>query len=192
MGAFAVKYRLRNCYIAGYECMGGDILGQKWALSEAASVQKQTYEQEKAAVGEEHPDLQSSMANLASTYRNQRRWKEAEELRVEVMETAKRVLDEKHPDTLISIDNLEIYQPNGSMCTSTKLNPRYCFFILKHTRFITPEGLCENLSVHILVMHYGAYTRNSPVNVSSFLMFRCQSIALPCNGALHISVGTAS
>ena len=132
------------------------------------------------------------MANLVSTYRNQRRWKEVEELRVKVMKTTKRVLDEKHSNTLINIDNLEIYQLNGSMCTSTKLNPRYCFSILKHTRFITPESLCENLSVHILVMHYDAYTRNSSVNVFSFLMFRCQSIALSCNDALHISVGTAS
>ena len=32
------------------------------------------------------------MANLASTYRNQGRWKEAEELEVQVMETSKRVL----------------------------------------------------------------------------------------------------
>ena len=46
------------------------------------------------------------MANLASTYRNQRRWKEAEELEVRVMDTMKRVLDEEHPDTLTGMANL--------------------------------------------------------------------------------------
>ncbi|KAL8849830.1 MAG: hypothetical protein Q9198_011124, partial [Flavoplaca austrocitrina] len=46
------------------------------------------------------------MANLASTYRNQGRRKEAEELGVQVMETAKRVLGEEHPDTLTSMANL--------------------------------------------------------------------------------------
>ncbi|MDI1492405.1 MAG: hypothetical protein OHK93_003619 [Ramalina farinacea] len=46
------------------------------------------------------------MANLASTYRNQGRWKEAEELEVRVMETRKRVLGEEHPDTLTSMANL--------------------------------------------------------------------------------------
>jgi hypothetical protein len=46
------------------------------------------------------------MANLASTYRNQGRWKEAEELEVQVIETRKRVLGEKHPDTLTSMNNL--------------------------------------------------------------------------------------
>ncbi|KAF2468699.1 uncharacterized protein BDR25DRAFT_52242 [Lindgomyces ingoldianus] len=35
------------------------------------------------------------MANLASTYRNQGRWKEAKELEVEVIETRKRVVSEE-------------------------------------------------------------------------------------------------
>ena len=46
------------------------------------------------------------MANLASTYRNQGRWKEAEELEVKVMETRTRVLGEEHPSTLTSMANL--------------------------------------------------------------------------------------
>ncbi|KAG9235723.1 Tetratricopeptide repeat-domain-containing protein [Amylocarpus encephaloides] len=46
------------------------------------------------------------MANLASTYRNQGRWKEAEDLFVLVMETRKRVLGQEHPDTLTSMNNL--------------------------------------------------------------------------------------
>ncbi len=46
------------------------------------------------------------MANLASTYRNQGQWKEAEELDVQVIETRKRVLGEEHPDTLTSMADL--------------------------------------------------------------------------------------
>jgi hypothetical protein len=37
---------------------------------------------------------------------NQGRWKEAEELNVQVMETRKRVLGQKHPSTLTSMANL--------------------------------------------------------------------------------------
>jgi tetratricopeptide (TPR) repeat protein len=48
----------------------------------------------------------SSMANLASTYRNQGRWKKAEELEVHVIETTKRILGQEHPDTLTSMANL--------------------------------------------------------------------------------------
>ncbi|KAL2859137.1 purine and uridine phosphorylase [Aspergillus lucknowensis] len=53
-------------------------------------------------------DLSSltSMADLASTYRHQGRWKEAEELEVQVMETRKQVLGPEHPDTLLTINQL--------------------------------------------------------------------------------------
>ncbi|KAF4615876.1 hypothetical protein G7Y89_g15240 [Cudoniella acicularis] len=53
---------------------------------------------EKKALGEEHPSTLTSMANLASTYRNQGRWDEAEELEVQVMETRKTKLGADHPD----------------------------------------------------------------------------------------------
>jgi hypothetical protein len=42
-----------------------------------------------------NPFTLTSVANLASTYRNKERWKEAEELFVPVMETRKRVLGEE-------------------------------------------------------------------------------------------------
>ena len=45
------------------------------------------------------------MANLASTYRNQGRWTEAEQIEVQVLETRKRVLGEEHPNTLSSMAN---------------------------------------------------------------------------------------
>ena len=46
------------------------------------------------------------MGNLASTYSNQGRWKEAESLEVQVMDTRKRVLGDSHPSTLTSMNNL--------------------------------------------------------------------------------------
>jgi hypothetical protein len=57
-------------------------------------------------LGEEHPDMLTAMADLASTYRKQGRWKEAEELFVKVMEASSRVLGEEHPDTLEAMANL--------------------------------------------------------------------------------------
>ena len=45
----------------------------------------------KRVLGEGHPDTLTSMANLASTYRNEAA---AEKLDVEVLETRKRVLGE--------------------------------------------------------------------------------------------------
>jgi hypothetical protein len=57
-------------------------------------------------LGLDHPSTLTSMANLASTYRNQGRWEEAEKLFVEVMETSKEKLGSDHPDTLTSMANL--------------------------------------------------------------------------------------
>ncbi|KDQ53980.1 hypothetical protein JAAARDRAFT_97348, partial [Jaapia argillacea MUCL 33604] len=54
------------------------------------------------------------MANLASTYWNQGRWKEAEGLDIAVMEATKRLLGEEHPNTLTSMANLaSTYQNQG-------------------------------------------------------------------------------
>jgi len=54
------------------------------------------------------------MANLASTYRNQGRWPEAEELEVQVMKVSKAKLGEDHPSTLISMANLaSTYRDQG-------------------------------------------------------------------------------
>ncbi|KAH6724974.1 hypothetical protein BKA61DRAFT_589573 [Leptodontidium sp. MPI-SDFR-AT-0119] len=54
------------------------------------------------------------MANLASTYRNQGRWAEAEELQATELEICSRVLGQEHPDTLTSMNNLAfIWKGNG-------------------------------------------------------------------------------
>jgi tetratricopeptide (TPR) repeat protein len=73
-------------------------------------------------LGAEHPDTLTSMNNLALTYRNQGRWKEAEELNVQVMEMRKRVLGTEHPDTLTSMNNLaSTYQNLGKWKEAEKL-----------------------------------------------------------------------
>ena len=55
-------------------------------------------EMRKRVLGQEHPDTLTIIDDLASTYRDQGRWKEAEELEVKVMETSLRVLGQEHPD----------------------------------------------------------------------------------------------
>jgi hypothetical protein len=54
--------------------------------------------------GDEKEDVRlgaiTSMSNLTSTYRNQGRWKEAEELQAKELDICKRILGAEHPDTL--------------------------------------------------------------------------------------------
>jgi hypothetical protein len=63
-------------------------------------------ETRKRVLGAEHPSTLTSIAALASTYRNQGRWKEAEELEVQVIETRRRVLGVEYPSALTSMNNL--------------------------------------------------------------------------------------
>jgi Tetratricopeptide repeat len=62
------------------------------------------------------------MANLASTYRSQGRWAEAEKLNVQVMETRKTVLGLEHLDTLTSVAALaSTYRDQGQWAKAENL-----------------------------------------------------------------------
>ena len=56
----------------------------------------------------EHLDTLTSMENLASTYSDQGKFNEAEQLEVQVLEMRKMLLGAKHPNTLLSMGNLAI------------------------------------------------------------------------------------
>ena len=60
----------------------------------------------KTVLGAEHPSTLTRMANLASTFQKQGRWREAEELDVQVLEMGKTVFGPEHPNTLIWMANL--------------------------------------------------------------------------------------
>ena len=71
---------------------------------------------------EEDVETSYSLGLLASIYRNQGRWTEAEKIDVEVMETSRRVLGEEHPLTLTSMANLaSTYQNQGRWTEAKKM-----------------------------------------------------------------------
>ena len=84
----------------------GLIFRESGLYTEAEKLQVVAMETMKRALGDEHPDTLTSMANLAEMFRNQGRWNEAEKLEVVVMETRKRVLGDRHRDTLTSMARL--------------------------------------------------------------------------------------
>ncbi|KAJ5702228.1 P-loop containing nucleoside triphosphate hydrolase protein [Penicillium malachiteum] len=86
------------------------------------SKQAQVLDSTKQVLGLEHCDTITSFINLAVAYRNQRRWKEAEELEVQVMNSSKRVLGPNHPDTLTIISNpASTYQDQGRLKEAEEL-----------------------------------------------------------------------
>jgi tetratricopeptide (TPR) repeat protein len=66
--------------------------------------------------GEKHPETIRSMANLATTYYEYDRWKEAEDIEVKVIALRTEVLGERHPETILGMANLgETYNQEGRM-----------------------------------------------------------------------------
>ena len=85
-------------HAAWYAWRKGSIIGAIDLSEMAMKVRKNIF-------GQEHEETLSSMG-VGLAYNLGGRWKEAEELEMQVIETRKRVLGEEHPDTLISIANL--------------------------------------------------------------------------------------
>ncbi len=73
-------------------------------------------------LGTKHPETLTSMNNLASTYRNQGRLKEAEELQAKEWDICKRTLGAEHPNTLTSMNNLaDTYWNQGRLKEAEEL-----------------------------------------------------------------------
>ncbi|MBE9137052.1 tetratricopeptide repeat protein [Nodosilinea sp. LEGE 07088] len=65
-------------------------------------------------LGEAHPDVASSLNNLAELYRSQGRYEAAEPLYLEALTMRKALLGEAHPDVASSLNNLaELYRSQG-------------------------------------------------------------------------------
>jgi hypothetical protein len=60
----------------------------------------------KMVLGADHLDTLESMSKLALVYRNQQKWKKAEDIEVISMEDSLNVLGAEHPNTLTSMSNL--------------------------------------------------------------------------------------
>jgi tetratricopeptide (TPR) repeat protein len=58
------------------------------------------------ALPEDHPDIATSLNNLALLYDGQRRYEEAEAMNVEALAMRRRALPEDHPDIATSLNNL--------------------------------------------------------------------------------------
>ena len=98
------------------------VMWENGDFNNAEQLDVQVMDMRKKLLGEEHPDTLTSMANLASTYRNQGRWNEAEKLFVKVMDMRKKLLGEEHPDTLTSMANLaSTYRNQGRLDEAEKL-----------------------------------------------------------------------
>ncbi len=65
-----------------------------------------TLQAQQRVLGETHPDTLLSLSNLGALYHEQRRFAEAEPLRVKVLDGMRQNMGADHPATLTSMHNL--------------------------------------------------------------------------------------
>ncbi|NES22511.1 MAG: CHAT domain-containing protein, partial [Symploca sp. SIO3E6] len=82
--------------------------------SEVESLYRQALQMRQRLLGEEHPDVASSLNNLAFLYSSQGRYSEAEPLYRQALEMKQRLLGDEHPDVAYSLNNLAfLYSSQG-------------------------------------------------------------------------------
>jgi tetratricopeptide (TPR) repeat protein len=62
----------------------------------------------KQQLGDKHPDVATSLNNLANLYKSQGRFAEAEPLFLQALELSKRLLGQEHPNVAISLNDLAL------------------------------------------------------------------------------------
>jgi len=62
----------------------------------------------KRLLGENHPDVATSLNNLAYLYKSQGRYEEAEPLFLQALAIAEQALGENHPNTVTIRENLQM------------------------------------------------------------------------------------
>ncbi|KAF3389686.1 Kinesin light chain 2 [Talaromyces pinophilus] len=113
---------MENNYLALTENVA-DCLASDGRYHEAELLYMKLMRINQGKAGTTHPEILTTMADLASTYRNQGRWNEAEKLDVQVVETRKTVLGAEHPSTLTSMANLaSTYRNQGRWNEAEKLD----------------------------------------------------------------------
>ncbi|MEH2314700.1 MAG: tetratricopeptide repeat protein, partial [Nostoc sp.] len=84
------------------------------AYKQALPWYEQSLSSARKRFGDEHPDVASSLNNLAFLYNSQGKYSDAEPLYIEALAMRKRLLGDEHPDVASSLNNLAfLYNSQG-------------------------------------------------------------------------------
>ena len=115
-------------------------------------------------LGSDHPDVATSLNNLAALYDSQGRYTEAEPLYLQALELNKRLLGEDHPDVATSLNNLAgLYRSQGRY---TEAEPLYQQALELRKRLLGEDHPLVASSLNNLAALYdsqGRYTEAEPL-----------------------------
>ncbi|BAY61764.1 NB-ARC domain-containing protein [Calothrix brevissima NIES-22] len=135
---------------------------------QAAPWFEQCLEVTKRRLGEEHPDVASSLNNLAALYYYQGRYSEAEPLYVQALQLRRCFLSESHLDVANSLNNLaNLYYTLGSY---SKAEPLYVQALSLRRRLLGEKHLYVANSLNNLAELYrsqGRYSEAEPLYVQA-------------------------
>jgi tetratricopeptide (TPR) repeat protein len=124
-------------------------------------------------LGEEHPDVATSLNNLAGLYRSQGKYEEAEPLYRSALEKRKRLLGEEHPDVATSLNNLAgLYRSQGKY---EEAEPLYRSALEMYKRLLGEEHPYVATSLNSLAGLYrsqGKYEEAEPLYRSALEMLK--------------------
>ncbi|MGD1700707.1 tetratricopeptide repeat protein [Dapis sp. BLCC M229] len=99
----------------------GSLYSKQGRYTKAEPLLLKALEMYKQLLGEEHPDVASSLNNLGNLYSNQGRYTKAEPLLLKALQMKKQLLGSSHPNVANSLNNLgSLYYLQGRY---TKVEP---------------------------------------------------------------------
>ncbi len=124
---------------------------------EAEPWRRQCLDIAKQRLGEDHPDVASSLNNLAGLYNDQGRYEKAEPLYLQALELRKKLLGEDHPDVATSLNNLAgLYNAQGRY---EKAEPLYLQALELRKKLLGEDHPYVATSLNNLALLYNAQGR---------------------------------
>ncbi|HEX6246049.1 MAG TPA: tetratricopeptide repeat protein, partial [Polyangiales bacterium] len=138
------------------------------------------------ALGPMHPDVATSLNNLAVLYRNQGAYAQAEPLLVRALAIHEKALGPMHPDVALSLNNLAtLYEEQGAYARAEPIYVRALAIREKTLGAMHPEVALSLNNLARLYWAQGAYARAEPLYV------RALAIWEKALGPMHPNVATS-
>ncbi|ACC82962.1 tetratricopeptide repeat protein [Nostoc punctiforme] len=141
--------------------------------SQALPWYEQCLEVTKKRLGEEHPDVATSLNNLAYLYYSQGRYSEAEPLCIQALALRRKLLGEEHPDVATSLNNLAaLYRSQGRY---SEAEPLYIQALALRCKLLGEEHPDVALSLNNLAGLYysqGRYSEAEPIYIQALALRR--------------------
>ncbi|MBH8573082.1 tetratricopeptide repeat protein [Nostocaceae cyanobacterium CENA369] len=134
---------------------------------------QQCLEATKKLLGEEHPDVATSLNNLAELYRSQGRYSEAEPLYIQALTLGHKLLGDEHLDVATSLNNLAVlYRLQGRY---SEAEPLYTQALALRRKLLGEEHLDVAQSFNNLAVLYygqGKYSEAEPLYIQALALRR--------------------